>query len=513
MCWIFFLSLFFSSLYAENSFLQFPSMTLNYHPVSTQNPEAQKAFDEGLLGIYAFNYDAALANFEKVIKLDPELAMGYWGMAMALDQNLDSYVRPVHARLTMYLLKKAQEFAPKATDNERAYIKALEKRFSEDNTLDRATLRKAYSVAMKELCKAFPDDIDAQVLCAESLMDTLYWELWEKDKPRKGTEEILTLLEQALIVNPMHLGANHYYIHAVEFSPYPERGLMSAERIDAQNPNWGHLLHTTSHIYLRVGAFEKARLANKRAVNADLQYIQKQGIVGKYPVHFLSHNYFFLTIATMWLENYPEAIESATTLAQFIQPHIQDMPAFETAMTMPLQVYLYFHKWEEILNYPAVDKSLGLTNAFRLFARAMAYTHLGKQEAAEQEKSRFQPEDSDILAVAELVLEATMAKARKDFSSSEALYKKAIEKQDLINFTNWYQPIRQNLGALLLEQGKAKEAEGVFREALKRLPLHPRSLFGLTEALKAQKKFSYWSERETREALKFSNTTLTLDKI
>lgn len=509
------------SILAEDSFSTFPPMEHFYHPVSTKNPEAQKAFNRGLLALYAFNYDAALLGFDEASQLDPELAMAYWGMAMAIDANLDEKVRPIHAKLTIFLLKKAQERAKNATPNEQAYIQALEKRFSEDPEADRGALRKEYSKAMEEVHTAYPDDPDAGTLYAESLMDNLYWELWQLDgKPKEGTVKIIETLESVLLTNPQHLGANHYYIHAVEFSPHPECGLMAANRIDIQNPtDWGHLLHTTSHIYLRVGDFEKSRQANLRGIHADLTYIQKYGIEGKYPVHFLSHNYFFLTVATMWQECSHDAIQAAQNLAQFIAPHVADIPDFETGMTMPLQVYLYYHQWEEILAYPEVAQELHFTNCFRTFARAMAFTNLGKIQEAEKEKELFLKQKAPYLGpdhfleIADHLLTATLAKAKGDFKKSEEFYKKAIAAQDLVNFTIWYQPVRQNLGRLLIELGRGKEAEIIFREAQKHLALHPRTLYGLSRALEAQGKSAYWLERELKQALKYCGKKLDLSDL
>ena len=202
------------------------------HPVSTSNPEAQKFFNQGLAYIYAFNHEEAIRSFKQAAQLDPQLAMAYWGVALAMGSN---YNVPADgpALLEAYNnLQKAIALAPKASEHDRAYINALSKRYSSDLQADKHKLEVDYKNAMGELAKNYPDDLDAATLYAESMMNLRPWKLWSLDgKPAEDTLEIVAVLEGVLRRNPNHSGANHYYIHAVEASTNAERALPSADRL------------------------------------------------------------------------------------------------------------------------------------------------------------------------------------------------------------------------------------------------------------------------------------------
>ena len=488
-----------------------------YHPVSTTNPEAQTAFDKGLLAIYAFNYDQALNYFDLASRLDPNLAMAYWGMALAIDENLDKFATPNHARLTMQLSNKALELSSQATPHEQAYIKALATRFSKNYRMDKALLRTKYAEAMKEVVAMYPEDLDASTLYAESLMDLLSWDLWTpEEEPRNQTLEIVALLESVLKRNPMHIGANHYYIHAQENSPYPERALMAAYRLDQLNlMDWAHLIHTSSHIYMRVGSYDKAVLANQRAIEADRSYIKINGIEGRYPLKYLTHNLFYLTIAYMWQEQFDQAIASAKELESLVKPYVSQASSMEFTLLMPLQVYLYFHRWEDILQLPEPSSDQGLVQPFWAFAYAMACAGQEDLEKAKTALAFFQQKQKEYFAksgentfaqelftLGEHLLKASIYKKEGNLGEGvKQLQQAALLQEKKLGEFSWSYPICQTLGAYLIEMQLYKEAETTFRKALNRYPRNGRSLFGLSQALKFQGKSDYSIERQCREAL------------
>ncbi|WP_292857487.1 hypothetical protein [Nostoc sp. LPT] len=230
-----------------------------HHPVSTSNAQAQEFFDQGLNLIYAFNHDEAVRSFEYAAKLDPHLAIAYWGVALALGPNINSEIDPNRELAAYQAVQQALALSTQASTQERDYITALAKRYSQDADADLYQLALYYAKAMGNLVKRYPDDLDAATLYAESLMDLHPWQHWTKDgKPQPDTEEIVAVLESVLKRNPNHAGANHYYIHAVEASPSPERALVSAKRLGTLAPAAGHLVHMPSHIYFRVGDYQGA---------------------------------------------------------------------------------------------------------------------------------------------------------------------------------------------------------------------------------------------------------------
>jgi tetratricopeptide (TPR) repeat protein len=501
-------------------------MVRPYHPVSTHIQEAQEAFDKGLTAIYAFNYDVAVTSFDKARLLDPHLAMAYWGLALALDETLDEVATENHAKLTYMVCQQAVELSKNATPKEQAYIKALATRFSLDPNEDRIYLRECYSKAMKEVVHTFPDDLDATTLYAESLMDNLLWDLYKSNgSPLSATPEIVNLLESVIKRDPYHVGANHYYIHAVENSLQPERGLMSAYRLLHMDlTEWGHLLHSPSHIYLRLGFYEEAVEANKKAIAADKKYIQTHGLEGRYPLKYLIHNLAYLTIAYMWQERYEEALSTAQELDEIVRPFASRITILEDNFLMLFDVYLYFHRWEEMLRLPVPKAEDEMVGIYWLFARAMAFAALGQLEQADYTQALFEEQMHDFLksskgdsfytqqlfSFAEKSLKASITRAKGDLQASIEHLKRAAEEQsDFLDFT-WFYPICQTLGSTLIEADRLSEAEEVFRHALAELPRNGRSLFGLSQALKLQKKDDYFITRESKDALKHAPKELSL---
>ena len=196
-----------------------PGLGQHHHSISTKSPEAQRFFDQGLTLVFAFNHEEAARSFRRASELDPQSAMAFWGVALALGPCINLDVDPPHEQAAYEAVQRALSLAPAATESERAYIQTLAKRYSSDPKVDLRKLDAEYANAMRELSRNYPDDLDAATLYAESLMDLHPWKLWSLDgRPTEGTEETVAVLESVLRRNPDHVGANHYYIHAVEAS-------------------------------------------------------------------------------------------------------------------------------------------------------------------------------------------------------------------------------------------------------------------------------------------------------
>ncbi|MFN6530806.1 hypothetical protein [Nostoc sp. ChiSLP03a] len=474
-----------------------------HHPVSTSNPQAQKFFDQGLNLIYAFNHDEAARSFQYAAKLDPHLAIAYWGVALALGPNINSAIDPNRELAAYQAVQQAVALSTEASTPERDYINALAKRYSQDADADLYQLAVDYAKAMGNLVKRYPDDLDAATLYAESLMDLHPWQHWTKDgKPQPDTEEIVAILESVLKRNPNHAGANHYYIHAVEASPSPERALVSANRLGTLAPAAGHLVHMPSHIYFRVGDYQGAMQANKQAIAQDDIYIKKYQVQGTYPMMYYNHNVHFLMVASSMAGRYEDALKSADKLvanATAIDPYA---PMLEGFLGSKMLIQTRFSDWDAILKTPAPAAKLPTTSALWHFARGMASAATGKLEDAASESRAllaakqgistratigFSPA-STILDIASKVLDAKIAREKHDYESAIQLLEKAVVAEDALNYVeppDWYFPTRESLGAVLLAKGDYREAEKVFRADLKKYPHNGRSLFGLQATLQA----------------------------
>jgi tetratricopeptide (TPR) repeat protein len=506
----------------------------HHHPVSTEKPEAQKFFDQGLSYVFAFNHEEAIRSFKRAAEIDPELAMAYWGIGLALGPNINLDVDPQRERAAYEATQKAMSLAAKAPENERVYIEALAKRYSLDLKADLKKLAVDYKNAMGELVKLYPDDLDAATLFAEAAMDLRPWKFWSADgKPAEGTEEIVAVLESVLRRNPNHAGAIHYYIHAVEASSNPERALAFAPKLPSLMPAAGHLVHMPAHIYQRTGDYAAAARSNKEAALADEVYIKTSGGHGLYPLMYYSHNLHFLAIAQNMEGRFSDAMSAAKRLESYVGPSVKEMPMLEGFMTVPPLILVQFHRWDEIEKLPPPEAALVGLNATWHFARGMAYAAKGKTIDAEREyaalvdKEKKIPADlsfnlnsaSAVLKIADYVLAARIAKVKNgDNKKAIELLRKAVELEDSLAYDEppaWFLPVRVWLGTALMSGGAYAEAEQVFRADLERNKRNGRSLFGLMESLKAQKK-SYAAslvQREFQEAWKNSDTKLSLEEL
>lgn len=504
-----------------------------HHPVSTSKVCAQQFFDQGLTLMYAFNHDAAYWSFLRSTEADPDFAMGYWGMALALGQNINMDITHERQQKAFSLIQKAKNLMVDRPEVERDYIEALSKRYSNDPNPNLPKLAKDYSLAMKELTRKYPDDPDAAVLTAESILDLNPWRNWTKDGvPLEGTLDAVHLLESVLARMPEHLGANHYYIHAVEASKNPEKALMSATRLSSLMPASGHILHMPSHIYLLVGDYYKAALANEEAAAIDRQYIKDYGLDGIYPLHYLSHNLYFMSRAYSMAGNYAKAIRAAQELERLYAPHYAKMPDLEYYVPTSMFAFLRFHRWSEILDLPEPQGQMLITKILWHFARSMAFSNLGYEQDAMQESQLFfeiskqvNPEmiygynrADKVVKIAQYLLKAKLAENSQKFEEASLNYQLAIAAQDDLSYNeppDWFFPVRESLGGFLLRRGQFYEAEQVFREELVFHPKNGRSLFGLKEALKAQHKSDdyYWVNQEFQKAWLYSDSYLTLSDL
>ena len=480
-----------------------------HHPVSTKNPQAQQFFDQGLRFIYAFNHDEAARSFQHAAELDPKLAMAYWGVAEAVGPNYNDPADPARYKHAHDAVQKAVDLSEDASPSDQAYIQALAKRFPADPKSDLKKAAEDYRDAMRQVVSEFPDDLDAATLFAEAGMNLHPWGLWHVDgTPEAGTDEIVSTLESVMKRDPNHLGAVHYYIHAVEASPTPERALAGANKLAALAPGAGHIVHMPAHVYIRTGDYEAAVKTNEKAAEVDRAYIKATGVQGIYPMMYYSHNLHFIAMCAAMNGNYAESKQNAELLVANVGPHVKDMPPLEGFMTIPVAVEIRFHHWNEILKMPQPDAAMKTATVFWHFGRGMALAGTGKVTDAEAEykivsdAEAATPPDvifqmpinnkaKDIMKIAKDVLGAKIAVAKKDNSGAVEMLRDAVAIQDTLKYgepPDWFFPVREALGATLLMSGDSAGAERVFREDLDRNLRNPRSLWGLHQALLQQKR-------------------------
>ena len=480
-----------------------PGLGTLHHPVSTRNREAQAYFDQGMRLVFAFNHEAAIKSFERAYALDPDLAMAQWGIALSLGPNINAPMDAAAHKAAYAAMQRAIALKAKATPAERAYIDALAKRYSADAEADTTPLQVAYKDAMKALVARYPNDNDAAVLYAESLMDLNPWKFWAPDgTPAEGTLEIVAVLERVLARAPNHPGANHYYIHAVEASPHPEKALASARRLETLVPSAGHLVHMPAHIYIRTGNYLDAARANVAAVRAD-ERRPDYGSDTFYLIVYYGHNLHFLAIANAFAGNSQAAIAAAHRLYEVQLPRIKEVPSVDGFLFTPALLLVEFGRWDEILALPEPPFEAPMTGAMWHFARTLALAGKGRADDAQAERAKFldaanalaktigygNNDAAGLASVARPYLDGRLALIAGNNTAAITFLRQAAAAEDELTYDEppgWYLPSRDVLGVALLRAGDFPAAEATFRDELARHPESGRALFGLRAALAAQ---------------------------
>ena len=511
-----------------------PGLGTLHHAIATRSAEAQQFFDQGLTLVYAFNHEEAVRAFRRAAELDPASPMTHWGIALALGPNINLDVDPEREKAAHDEAQRARGLTASAPASERAYVDAIVTRYSNDPNADLKALQVRYSGAMKALVKAYPNDLDAATLYAESLMDLHPWRLWTLDgKATEGTGEIVAALESVLRRDSRHIGANHYYIHAVEASLTPDRALASARRLETLVPAAGHLVHMPAHIYMRTGNYLGAVTSNARAAEVDRAFIKANGAGGVYPSMYYNHNLDFLASAAMMSGQFEEAKKAADLVVANTTPMLGDMPMLEAFGAKTLYVLLRFARWDEVMRLPQPDPKHLLLTLMWNFGRGVAQAARGNRDDAERYRAAYLvarqaiPSDMDwgynkasgMLAVSDAVLDAWMARVTRDDTACLDAWRTAVLAEDMLNYdepADWFYPTRESLGMTLLRMKQFDRAEQVFREDLTRNPKNGRSLYGLWQTLLLTKRPSEKAvvtaaENQFREAWKHADVTLRIE--
>jgi len=511
--------------------------------ITTREPLAQQFFDQGLRLAYAFDHAEALRAFGEAARLDPDCAMCEWGIAYAVGPNINSPLRPADPRAAEHA-RRALTLADKVTPKERALIEAMAVRLdlaappaAEADAAaspvcavppppkDADPLDIAYAQAMVNAARAFPDDDEVTVLYAEALLMLSPWQWWSRDgnDPREGTLAAIDTLERVLARSPAHAGANHFLIHALEASRTPQRALAAAERLAQLAPDAGHMVHMSSHIFVRVGRYADAVRSNQQAIEADRSLEAQLRAQGYAPLGAVSHHHHFLWASAAMQGNAAVALPAARWLGeQAARPEqlFGDGGSNDYFLALPWLAQVRFALWDEILAAPQPKwptHASAYPQAIRHYARGIAQARTGRAAAAERELAALQSAARDpgladltlkgideltaLLALAEASLRGEILLAKRQTRRAIESLSRAVELEDALESEEpppWAMPARQALGAALLLAGKPAEAERVFREDLERHPENGWALYGLAESLRRGKRDAQAAAVEAR---------------
>jgi len=498
-------------------------------PVSTKNKQAQLFMNQGLNLSYAFNHAEAARAFREAARQDPNLAMAYWGQALVLGPNINAPMDPHAEGPALQALKKAIELKPKASPREQAYIDALSERYS-GNAADRHARDQAYAAAMYKLQQKFPDDLDAATLYAESMMDLRPWGYWTRDgQPYQGMDEVVSLIEKVIAKNPLHPGALHLYIHLLEATDNVGKAEGAADRLQTLMPAAGHMVHMPAHIYQRVGRYNDAVRSNELAIAADEDYISQCQAQGLYPMGYYPHNIHFLWFAATANGESKIAIDSARKAASKVPDEaLQQVPLMAIFRVVPYYALTRFGKWDDMLKEPEPPAFSPYARGVWHYARGIAFVRKGQLDEANQELAKvkelltdkaldqplFSPNTGhSVLSIAPEVLSGEIDAANKNYDSAIAHLERAVRLEDALVYTEpaeWHYPPRQALAAVLLQAGRAPEAETVYWADLKKNRNNGWSLYGLMKALQAQGKTADASLVEARFKKAWERSDITI---
>jgi tetratricopeptide (TPR) repeat protein len=511
--------------------------TLHYK-VTTRSERAQAFFDQGLRLMYGFNHAEAIRAFQESARLDPTCGMAFWGEAYATGPNInDPLPTPDRTAAAYAAMQKAIKAKQGLTATEQALIDAMARRFSSETIEDWTAPNAEYTEAMDAVQARFPNDSEVNVLFVASVLETRPWDYWKKgDAPHPGIAKALSTLEKVMKDYPDHPGANHYYIHMVEATSTPERAVPSADKLESLMPGAGHMVHMPAHIYMRVGRYADAASSNERAILADEDYISQCQAQGMYPASYYPHNIHFLWSAATMEGRSEAAIDAARKVgAKTSHDMSHEFTPVQDFLATPYFALVRFGHWEEMLTEAAPAKDLAFLNAMWHYGRAAAFVARGQYDHARAELKALDSYKSDpslglevggtsgttlqsLVDLSSRIVSGELAAKEKRFDEAIKSLESALAMQDAQRYFEppaWHYPVRQALGAVLLDAGRANDAEVVYREDLRRNPENGWSLFGLKKSLEAQKKTDEAAavEARFRRAWSRADVTLTASRI
>ena len=480
-----------------------PGSGKHHWQVSTRD-SAQVYFNQGMNMYYSFHIIEALASFVKAQQFDPENAMLYWAEALTYSPNINDvgYIQPADA---MKAVSTAASLSTKRSAMEKALITAMAKRFSDAKDISRDQLNANYTDAMAALATKFPQQPEVLALYADALMIMHPWDLYYGDgKPKPWTPQLVQVLEKGLKLDTDHPGLNHYYIHAVEGSSTPVRGVTSADKLDKIVPGAAHMVHMPSHIYIRTGNYRRGIEVNEAALRGYSNYLEIYPQVASGSFLYQIHNTHLMAACAIMNGNMEKAIQVSNLCASQVPEvyHRMEGPMAEFnqyVSATPLFAYIRYGQWNKLLDLPPVADSSLYLQILHAFGRGFAHARQGRIAQADAELAKLSSimerypqlkvkafnSAYDGANVAKHMLAGVIAEQKKEYDKAEVLLQQAADLEEAMVYNepkDWILPPLPYLGAVMLKNNKYVEAEKVFRKDLAYNPYNLWSLKGLMMA-------------------------------
>lgn len=497
--------------------------------ITAANPEAKMWFEQGLNLLHDFwDYEAARA-FEQAVRNDPKCAMCYWGIYRA-----ESFRARGETTWAHDALMQAVKLDGHASKAEKLYIKAA---VEEDKAQAKKPAKSTKPVSvgaahvdskqtkiLRKLVKMEPEDVQARIFLAESLMDGFD----QKGEPRAGTAEGQKILVAILKEHPDDTATNHYWIHAVEPGLHPELAFESAKKLGPLTPGSGHMVHMPGHIFYRMGDYETARRSFVNSMHVDEAYMKAQDVAVEDDWNYV-HNLMYLIADLMEAGRIAEAtkISAKLTAARGQEgPTLYRQSARDglTRLDVRLPVMLRAGDWKDASaaltksNLPAELKNLsGLRLSMLDYTEGMASLEGGDLGAAERAANdldaRLKTKPAEpmeampgmasmskdamaaplhsFLDVAAMELRASLLLAQGRAVEADAMFTKAADAERELGYREppfYIRPVGETKGDALMRAKLYDEAKKAYEAALVERPNSGYPLFGIAMADAAAKR-------------------------
>jgi hypothetical protein len=494
--------------------------------ISTSNDSAQFYFNQGINMYYGFHIIEAMASFKKAARFDAQNPMLYWAQALAYGPNIND-VGYAASPAAYEAAQKALSLSSSASAVEKELINAMSIRYSNDSSISREKLNGDYVAAMKKAYENFPSNADIAALYADAMMLQHPWQLWNNDgSPKPWTPQIRFVLEKLISFNPQHPGANHYYIHVMEASPFASLALPSADRLGSLTPGLSHMVHMPSHIYLRLGQFNKGTTVNEEAIATFKNYASLFPAANENAFLYQWHNLHMQADCGLLAGRYQYTLNTAQQLQNIIDTSFLSMPApmgayVQYLYVTPALVNIHFGKWKEVLKMQQPSSQHSYASIIYHFSKGMAYTTQNKIAEAENENKelRLMMNDEALkipivpfsaaiegAKCADYLLAGFIEMKKGNNFEAEAAFKKAVETEEAMVYNeprDWLLNTKQYLGNFYLKMSRWNDAEKAFMNDMKFNNENVWSLYGLQMALeKAGKKEQAKAYNELLKKLK-----------
>ncbi|HSE49487.1 MAG TPA: tetratricopeptide repeat protein [Terriglobales bacterium] len=452
------------------------------------SPKVQKQFEQGVAWLHSFEYQQAEKTFEAVTERDPKCAMGFWGRAMSLYHQLWARPNAGETKRGAALLREAQALKPR-TQRERDYIAALQLFFASADEAGYTARVEQYSAAMEKLRQANPQDREAAVFYALSLLARD-----DGDDPSlKLRREAVAILNQQLPGASAHPGITHYLIHATDNPELAPQGLAAARAYAKIAPTSPHAVHMPSHIFSRLGLWHDSVQSNTAALAA------AEKMHGFHMAHHKVHSMEFLEYAYLQLgddRNARAMLDAMMSMKkEDVDPAYYDY-YYDRRVTFPATFYLERHDWKQALALRADAGAPPFVAAKAHWANAIAAGHLKDaataKSAVDQLQAAIAATSAGDKAYFARYLDdgrnealAWLRYAEGNHAEAITLLRSVAEKQDKVGKGEVEIPAREMLADLLLELGRAPEALAEYQTAMKTDPGRFDSLYGAAQAAAA----------------------------